>query len=223
MFTNYLKTAFRNLWKFRGYSLINILGLAIGVACVLLITLYVQTELSFDRFHEKKDRIYRLLLSTTNPQTKETNRRAVGPYRLADELQVDLPDLTFVRIAAQSGELVELDDQIFTEERLAFVDPAVFEVFHYPLVNGDPVTALENPYSLVLSETAARKYFADADPIGKALTIRDRPFEVTGVMEDVPENSQLKFDVLVSMNCARQVFSRIVLEIGERAMWRPSP
>ena len=212
MFTNYLKTALRNLWKFRGYSLINILGLAIGVACVLLIALYVQTELGFDRFHENRDRIYRLNLSVTNPQTKETSTRAIGPYRLAEEMRVDFPDLDLVRIAPQGGELVELDDQIFTENRLAFVDPAVFRVFHYPLISGDPGKVLENPFSLVLSETAARKYFADEDPVGKALVIRDQPFEVTGIMEDVPENSQLRFDVLVSMNCARQVFSRIVLE-----------
>lgn len=212
MFRNYLKTAIRNLWKFRGYTLINILGLAIGVACVLLILLYVQTELSFDRFHSQRDRIYRLNISATNPQTQESMQRAIGPYRLAEEMKVDFSDFSLVRFAPQEQELIELDDELFTEEGFAFVDPEVFQVFHYPLVSGDPEKVLENPYSVVLSESAARKYFKEANPIGKALTIRDRPFEVTGVMEDVPENSQLKFEVLASMNCARQVFSRIVLE-----------
>ncbi len=212
MFSNYLKTALRNLWKFRGYTLINILGLAIGLACVLLILLYVQTELSFDRFHENRDRIYRLNLGATNPQTQESIQRAVGPYRLAEEMKVDFPDFTLARFAAQGRELIELDEERYTEEAFAFVDPEVFQVFHFPLLNGDPATALDNPYSVVLSESAARKYFGAASPIGKALTIRDQPFEVTGVMQDVPDNSQLKFEVLASMNCARQVFSRIVLE-----------
>ena len=169
MFRNYLKTTLRNLWKFRGYTIINLLGLAIGVSCVLLISLYVQAELSFDRFHENRDRIYRLTLSMTNPQTKETSERAIGPYRLAEEMKVDLSDVTLVRFSPQSRELVELEDQLFTEERLAFADPEVFQVFHYPLLEGDPETVLENPYSLVLSESAARKYFQDKDPLGKGL------------------------------------------------------
>ncbi len=212
MFRNYLKTAIRNLWKFRGYTFINIVGLSIGVACVLLILLYVQTELGFDRFHEQRDHIYRLNLSVTNPQTKETSQRAIGPYRLAEELAVDFPDMTLIRFAPQGRELIELEEELFTEEAFAFVDPEVFEVFHYPLIEGDPETALQNPYSIVLSERAAKKYFKDANPIGKSLTIRDNLFEVTAVMENVPNNSQLNFDVMASMNCARQVFSRIVLE-----------
>jgi len=212
MYRNYLKTAIRNLWKFRGYTLINILGLAIGVACVLLILLYVQAELSYDRFHEKRDRIYRLTLSATNPQTQESMQRAIGPYRLAEEMKVDFPDFSLVRFAAQERELVELEDQLYAEEGLAFADPGVFQVFHYPLISGDPANALENPFSIVLSQRAAEKYFPDANPVGKSLIIRDRPFEVTGVIENVPDNSQLKFEVLASMNCARQVFSRIVLE-----------
>lgn len=212
MYRNYLKTALRNLWKFRGYTLINILGLAIGVACVMLILLYVQSELSFDRFHENRDRIYRLAISTTNPRTQESSQRAIGPYRLAEEMAVDFPDFSIIRFAPQSRELIELNDELFTEESLAFVDPEVFQVFHYPLIKGDPVKALENPYSIVLSQNAAQKYFKEDNPIGKSLTIRDRPFEVTGIMEDVPDNSQLNFDIFISMNCARQVFSRIVLE-----------
>ncbi|MCB0588041.1 MAG: ABC transporter permease, partial [Phaeodactylibacter sp.] len=175
MFRNYLKTAFRNLWKFRSYTLINILGLAIGVACVLLILLYVRSELSYDRFHENRDRIYRLTMEATNPQTRETMQRAVGPYRLAEEMKPDLSDFTLIRFAVQDRELIELGDEIFTEEHFAFVDPAALQVFHFPLLSGDPETALDNPFSVVLSESAARKYFKDANPVGKALTIREQP------------------------------------------------
>jgi putative ABC transport system permease protein len=213
MFRNYLKTALRNLWKYKGYTSINILGLAIGVACVTLIFLYVQSEISVDGFHENKDQIYRLNLQVTNPQTGEVRERAIGPYRLAEELPNDFPDFeSIIRFAPQGRELIEFDDQQFLEESLAFVDPKVFEVFHFPLISGDPATVLEKPFSLVLSEKVARKYFGSANAIGKGLTIRDQLFEVTGIMENVPNNSQFQFDVLVSMNCARQVFSRIVLE-----------
>lgn len=213
MFRNYIKTAFRNLWKFRGYSLINVLGLAIGMACVLLIMLYVQAEVSYDDFHRNRDRIYRLNVEISNPQTGEKNERAVGPYRLARELEVDFDDFEeIVRFAPQGREQVEYGDERFIEEHLAFVDEGVFNTFDFPLVKGNPETALEDPFSLVLSETAADKYFDGEDPMGKILRLRDRDFAVTGVMEDVPRNSQFQFDMLVSINCGEQVFSRIVLE-----------
>ena len=213
MIKNYLKTALRNLWKYRGYSLINILGLAIGIACVTLILLYVNSELNIDRFHQKKDYIYRLNLSATNPQTKEVNTRAIGPYRLAKELKVDFPDLEeVIRFAPQGREQVEIDDQIYMEENLTFVDPEVFNVFDYNLIEGDPNNVLSPPFSVVISEDISRKYFGAQNPIGKKLLIRDEIFEVTGLMQNVPNNSQYRFDILVSMNCAPQVFSRIVLE-----------
>ncbi len=213
MYKNYLKTAIRNLWKFKGYSLINIMGLSIGVACVILILLYVRAEVNMDGFHVNKDRIYRLNIEVTNPQTGEVNERAIGPYRLADELKVDFSDFSnIIRFAPQYQEQVEYEDEIFLEENLAFADPDVFEVFHFPFVSGDPATALENPYSLVMSEAAAQRYFGSKNPIGKAVTIREQLFEVTALMEDVPSNSQFQYDMLVSMNCARQEFSRIVLE-----------
>lgn len=213
MLRNYLKTAIRNLWKYKGYTFINIIGLAIGVACVMLILLYVQSEVSIDGFHENKDRIYRLNIQVTNPQTGEVRERAIGPYRLADELKNDFSDFShIIRFAPQGRELIEFDDQQFLEERLAFVDPEVFDVFNFPLITGDPSTALDNPFSLVLSEETAERYFGSENPIGKGLTIRDQIFEVTGIMENVPNNSQFQFDILVSMNCARQLFSRIVLE-----------
>jgi len=212
MIKNYIKIAFRNLWRFRGYTLINIFGLAIGMACVMLIMMYVQSELIYDSFHVNKDRIYRLNLSVTNPQTGDVTERAIGPYRLAKEMEIDFADLEIVRFAPQGREQVTIGDQDFQEEHLAFVDQNVFEVFTFPLVAGTPEKALIDPYSVVLSRSAAKKYFKDEEPVGKVLHIRDRDFVVTGLMENIPDNSQFRFDVLASMNCADQVFGRIVLE-----------
>ena len=109
MIKHYIKTAVRNLWKFKAYSAINILGLTIGLACVILIMLYVHKEMSYDTHHQHKDQIYRLHIEATNPRTGEISERAIGPYRLADELQPDFPDFEqIVRIAPQDGELVEI-------------------------------------------------------------------------------------------------------------------
>lgn len=213
MFKNYLKTAFRNLWRFKGYTLINVMGLAIGMACVILIMMYVQAELSYDNFHENRDHIYRLNFQTTNPQTGAVGERAIGPYRMAKELAVDFPDFVhLVRFAPQGRETVEYEDERYEEENLTFADPGVFQMFSFPLIEGDPETVLNDPFSLVISEEIAQKYFGDEEPIGKVVRIRERDFAVTGMMEEVPENSQFQFNMVVSMNCAEQVFSRIVLE-----------
>lgn len=221
MLKNYFKTALRNLWRYKGYSLINLLGLAIGLACVMLIILYVRSELSYDRFHENKDQIYLLTLQTTNPQNGETTMRAIGPYRLAKELEVDFPDFPeIIRIAPQGREGIEIGDKSYQEEHVAFVDDGVFETFTFPLVKGDPKTVLQDPYSVVITPAVAQKYFGSDDPMGKVLRIREADFKITGIMEAIPETSQFDFDILISMNCAPQVFSKIVLENwGEGYVW----
>ena len=220
MLKNYFKIALRNLWRHRTYTVINILGLAIGMACVMLIMLYVQSELSYDKFHVSKDDIYRLNIAGTNPRTGEASERAIGPYRLAKELAVDFPDMDLVRFTVRGPEEITIDDERYSEDQLAFVDENIFEVFTYPLIKGNAETALTDPYSVVISESAAVKYFGEADPVGQVMQMRDLDFVVTGVMSDVPEQSQLKFDVFVSLNSAEQVFSRIVLENwGEGSSW----
>ncbi len=213
MIQNYIKTAFRNLWKHKGYTAINMLGLAIGMACVMLIMLYVRSEISYEQFHENKDEIYLLNVQGTNPQTGEVTRRAIGPYRLADELAVDFPDFeNIIRFAAQGRETVEYGDETYREENLAFVDDGVFEAFTFPLIKGEPSTVLDDPYSIVITEAVATKWFGTDEPVGKVVRLRDRDFTVKGLMEEIPGNSQFDFNILVSMNCAPQVFSRIVLE-----------
>ena len=213
MLKNYLKTAFRSLWKHKEYSIINILGLAIGMTCVILILLYVREELSYDQFHQNKDQIFRLNMSATNPQSGETIERAIGPWRLAKELKPDFPDFEhIVRIAPQGRTLVEYEDKRFVEERLIFADPELLQTFTFPLLQGDPMTVLEEPFSVIITEEIAQKYFGNAPAIGKFLTFEDNLFKVTGILEKIPGNSQFQFEMIASMNSAEQVFSRIVLE-----------
>ncbi len=213
MIKNYFKIAIRNLIRHKGYTLINILGLSIGMACVILIMLFVQREISFDNFHDNKDKIYRLNVQVTNPQTGAKTQRAIGPYRLADELETDFPDMDhIIRFAPQFREAIDYKDETYVEEHLAFVEPEVFEVFDFKLIKGDPLTALQDPFSLVITEEVSKKYFNEEDGIGKVVKIRDMDFVVSGIMEEIPKNSRFNFDMMVSMNCAKQVFSRIVLE-----------
>lgn len=213
MLQHYAKIALRNLWKYKIYSSINILGLTIGMASVMLIMLYVQHELSYDNFHPNEAQIFRLNLEMTNPRNGEKQVRAIGPYRLAKELAPDFSDFSqIVRFAPSGGEQVELNDQRFNEEGLSFVDPNIFEVFHFPLLKGEASKALEDPFSMVVTAAIAKKYFGDADPLGKVLMIRDREFKITGILDEIPSNSQFRYNMLVSMNSAEQVFSRIVLE-----------
>jgi putative ABC transport system permease protein len=213
MIRNYLKTAFRSLLKYKEYSLINIMGLSIGMACVILILLFVREELSFDAFHANKDRIYRVNISTTNPRTGNVNRRAIGPYRLAKEMKTDFPDIpNIMRFSPQGRSLVQYEDKQSYELGLAFVDPEVFEVFTFPLLRGNPATILDEPYSVVISEEIGKKYFGGEEPVGKFLTFRGNDFKVTGILDQMPGNTQFQLNMFASMNCAEQVFSRIVLE-----------
>lgn len=221
MLRNYIKSALRNLWRHKGHSAINILGLTIGMSCLILIMLYVKSELSYDQFHEHKNQLYLLNIQTTNPQTGEQGQRAIGPYRLADELEVDFPEFEqIIRFAPSGRESVEVGEETYVEENLAFVDPEVFQAFTFPLIEGNPDNVLDDPYSIVVTPEVATKYFGSTNAIGQTIRIRDADFAISGIMEKIPDQSQLQFDILVSMNCAQQVFSRIVLENwGEGYVW----
>jgi putative ABC transport system permease protein len=183
------------------------------MASVILILLFVQEELSYDQFHINRDNIYRLNIKTTHPQTGVTRERAVGPFRLAKELKPDFPDIPhIIRFAPRGRTLIQYGDERFYEQRVAFVDPDVFQVFDLPLLIGDPKSVLDHPYSIVVSQEVAQKYFGDEEPIGQVLTFQNSDFKVTGLLDQIPGNTQFQFDILASMNCAEQVFSRIVLE-----------
>lgn len=198
MLKNYLTTALRNLYKNRGFTALNILGLTIGLASFLLIALYVYHELSFDRFNEKADRIYRITenLRTENELLlQSTSSPPMGP-RLKDEFP-EVED--YVRFL-QTDMLVKKGDLTFYEENCYLADSTVFDVFTFPMVKGDPETALVEPYSVVLTEPMAIKYFGDENPLDQTLQVGEDVLKVTGIIKDIPENAHFRFDMLISFS-----------------------
>ncbi|MCI0692797.1 ABC transporter permease [candidate division KSB1 bacterium] len=202
MFTNYLKITLRNLRHNKIYSFINIAGLAIGLACFILISNFVKNELSYDNFHEKAGRIYRAIGIHNRPGLG-TVHNAVTPGPLAPALKSDFPQIaSAVRIRPLFTVFCQFGEKGFYESDGAITDPAIFDIFTIPLKNGDPQTALNNPYSLVLNEDLAHKYFGDENPLGKTMSVHNNAgvdnYTITGVMKNYPENSHLKFSMLTS-------------------------
>jgi putative ABC transport system permease protein len=198
MLRNYILTALRSLLRNKGFAFITIMGLSIGLASFILIALYVYHELSFDRYHSKADRIFRIVenLRTENEMLlQSTSSPPMGPTLLKDFPEVE----NYVRF--QQWNLLVAKDQISFYEPDSFIaDSTVFDVFTFPLVKGNPKTALTEPYSVVLTESMAKKYFGDADPVGQLLKMDDDLFKVTGVAQDVPENSHFQFNFLLSFS-----------------------
>ena len=199
MWKNYLTIAVRNLIRQKGYSLINILGLAIGIACCLLILLYVQDELSYDRYNDNADRIYRLTMDVRLPFMESSTARSMP--MMGPNLRDEYPEVVdFVRFKPPFlSWMVRYEDNRFNELRFVFADSSIFEVFSLNLVRGNPSTALRDPYTMVINEDTARKYFGDEDPIGKVVNADNwKDFRITGVMENMPENSHIRYDILPS-------------------------
>lgn len=207
MLNNYIKIAFRNLTRNKVFTTINVGGLAIGLACCVLIFVFIQDELSYDRFHENAEQIYRVTFSTNLAGTP-TN--ANGIFGVGPGLKRDFPEVlefTRIRKTGQLGtkSLVRYEDKNFYEERFFFADSTVFDLFSFPFLQGNPRTALVRPNTVVITEETARKYFPDEDPVGKVLFADPfgqgelTDFEITGVLEDIPRNSHLKFDFLASL------------------------
>jgi putative ABC transport system permease protein len=199
MLKNYFKIAFRNLIRYKGYSFINIFGLAVGIMCCLLILVYVQDELSYDRYHKNADNIYRIINSGVIRGSEIEIPRVAGPWGPA--MEEEFPEvLRSVRIKPPNSRwVVEYEDRRFLEKGLYFADPAFFEVFDVEMVTGDFKTALDAPYSAVITEKMAEKYFGGEDPIGKII-IGDRwlNLNVTGVMKKHPPSTHMNYDFLVN-------------------------
>jgi putative ABC transport system permease protein len=197
MLRNYLKVVLRNIRRHAGYSFINIVGLALGMACCLMIALWVADELSFDRFHAKAADLYRV--EENQSYSGRVYHVTVTPYPLAPALKAEVPEIAeATRVVWYGGQLFRFGEKAFFEDSVRAVDPAFLEMFSYPLSQGDPATALADPYSVLLTEETARKYFADESPVGKVLNVNnDFDLRVTGVLKNVPTNSYLRFDILV--------------------------
>ena len=189
MFKNYLKVALRNLWKSKGFTAINIIGLAAGIGVCLLIVLYVTDELSYDRFNTNADRIYRLDADLYFNNTQFT--ASISPKPLAFTLAKECPQVEqMVRINYRKDILVKKGGDWIRDHNLAFADSTFFKVFTDPLLAGDPNTALDEPNSIVIDESAARRFFNSTDVIGKTLELENKTLcKVTGVMKDMPRQS----------------------------------
>lgn len=197
MFRNYLKVALRNIKRYTGYSLINVVGLATGMTCCILILLWVQDELSFDRFHENSDRIYRLCLDANigSPLRAPVSMAPAGPAMVSEFPEVE----GAARVVRPERVSIEFEDMTFQEEDVSYADNSIFDIFTFPFKSGDPQTALTIPYSVVITEEMARKYFGNREPLGQILRLDDEAdFTVTGVVKNVPPNSHLNFNMLRS-------------------------
>lgn len=199
MLRTYLKSAVRHLVKHKAYASINVLGLAVGMACCLLTLLYVRDELSYDRFHENAERIYRVNATSENPEG--AFYRTLIPPPVAPALLAESPDVEAItRVAPLSRSLLRVGDEVFQEERVFLADAPFFEVFTFPLLRGDPATALATPGAVLLTETTARRYFGEADPLGQIINVENSvDLTVAGIVEDVPSNSHLQFDFLAAL------------------------
>jgi len=199
MVKNYLKVAVRNLLRHKAYTLINIAGLAVGMACTILILLWVQYELSFDRYHEHADRIYRL--ATHIDFGKWQGSLAVCNFPAGPYLERHFPEvLKAVRLRRiRDNLLVQFNDKQFFEKDIFIADESVFDVFTFPLIRGDPKSALKTASDVVITENIAKKYFGREDPIGKIIRLENKyPLTVSGVMANVPPNSHFSVTILVS-------------------------
>lgn len=203
MLLNYLQVAFRNLLKYKFYSLINIVGLSLGLASVFLILQYLKQELSYDRFHLEAENIYRITWEDENPQTRT-------PYPMTQALVQDFPQveqavsltpLWGTGLTKRTFSFRNLEKDIrFDEINVLAVDTTFFKVFNFPLVKGDPKNVLKDPGGILMSESMAKKYFGDEDAVGKHLAVNDEEdlIEVVGIFQDVPQTSHFHFDFLVS-------------------------
>lgn len=201
MLKNYFKIAWRNLIRNRAFSAINITGLAIGLASCMLISLYVLDELSFDRFHKKGDRIVRVVFKGVMQGGEMKEAHVMPPTAAA--LKADYPEvLEATRLRRGGAPLVLLNQKLYTDDQLAFVDSNFLQVFTFPLIEGNVKTALLQPNTIVISKRLAEKYYGKQDAIGKLLTFKDwkTPYTVTGVMEEMPAHSHIQFDMLASMS-----------------------
>ncbi|BAV05763.1 putative ABC transport system permease protein [Filimonas lacunae] len=204
MFKNYLKVAWRNLTKHKVFSFINIMGLAVGLTACFLIFLYVKFEVSYDSFHSKKDRIFRLSTDVKTPS--DVMNVAISSWAIGPAIKAEFPEIESCTRVSGDNLLVKRGDVKFQETEALAVDSNFLQVFDYKLAKGNPAEAFKEPWSVVFTESSAKKYFGNENPIGQTVLItgEQKPAKVTGILADMPENTQLKADMFLSMSTYHQ-------------------
>ena len=199
MFKNLIKTACRHILKHPGYSFLNILGLTLGITSAIFLIIYVSDEVSYDRYHEKADRIYRVSSTIKEPDDQFTWIVAQLPF--GPQVAHDYPEVeSVVRFIPMNRALYKYQDKEFNEENFYYVDSTMFDIFSYKVLKGEVKSALLAPKKIILTERIANKYFGKTDPIGKTLTTGTDAYEVTALIQDVPTNSHFRFDALAARN-----------------------
>jgi putative ABC transport system permease protein len=214
MLRNYVKTAIRNLWKNRTFSLINIGGLAVGMAVSFLILLYILNEVTYDRFNENYTNIYRMA-TKIDAQGRHLEVPSV-PAPLGPALVEQFPEvIQAARLRVRGKGIISYKDKLFEESGIYHADPDLFRIFTIPVVRGNPDTWLEAPFTMVVTEEIAHKYFGDEDPMGKTIKIDDRnTYTITGIVQKMPENSHFKFSMIGSLSSLEKLQRDLNLWMG---------
>ena len=196
MIKNYLKIAFRNIFRHKAFAAINIAGLAIGIACSIFILLWVQNELSYDRFNKNANEIYRIVAQAGD------FKAAINPAPMVADLQAKMPVIkNTVRLTQPSTNVFEIGNRKFEEKRVFYADSTFLQAFSYKLVKGDPATAMERPDAVLITEDMAKKYFGREDALGKVFRKDNKDnVIVTGILANIPANSHLQFDFILPMS-----------------------
>jgi putative ABC transport system permease protein len=202
MFRNYFKTAFRNFWKNKTSSAINIFGLTIGFTCCLLIALYIKHELSYDKFEKKANRVARVIMEYSFGGSSASNKGNFTSVRVAAVFRRTFPEVESAIKMTETERVIGYRDKLIDEKKFMFADSTFFDIFSFKLLAGNIQTALSSPFDVILTESTAKKYFGFENPIGKALRVGNDSnlYQITGVMQDCPSNSQVKFDFLASFS-----------------------
>ncbi len=206
MLKYYIKIAFRNFKKYRSYFFISLFGLSVGLAVSIMLLLYVQNEFSYDRYNENADNIYRLIQSDEvfhSPQTAKI---------LAD----GIPEIEdYGRLLVTWGKILEYGEHKFKETDVIYADPSIFRIFSFNFISGDPLTALNDPYTMVISQRIAKKYFGTENPIGKVIEIdNEAEYTITGVIENMPENSHFRYDIFMTLTGENELFGDFATNWG---------
>ena len=211
MFRNFIKVAFRNITRHKVFSWINIIGLSVGLACSILIAMFVLDELSYDRFHERSDDIYRIALRGTFQGDKLNGVSTGAP--VGNIFKEEIPEIkNSVRLVNyySDGATIKIRNNSFKEEDLFYTDSTFFDIFSFDLIKGDKSSILTTPYTIVLTESMAEKYFGTTNVVGKSLEIDDEEYTITGVAEDCPGNSHFHYKLLASL---------VSLDVADSPYW----